>query len=67
MVIDSISNQPFELEYSDMVYCHHSSNAVWVKTYLAMPHVRNVIFPTSLSTTPASSSHRALHLLRPEL
>ena len=49
MVIGSMGNPPSTPEYVDDVvfqdvYCYHSSNAAWIKTYPGVGHVRNVTF-----------------------
>ncbi|SPO06272.1 uncharacterized protein DNG_08961 [Cephalotrichum gorgonifer] len=49
MVIGSMGNPPSQAEYVDdvvfeNVFCRHSSNAAWIKTYPGVGHVRNVTF-----------------------
>ena len=49
MVVGSMGNPPSTPEYVENVvfenvYCHHSSNAAWIKTYPGTGYVRNVTF-----------------------
>jgi galacturan 1,4-alpha-galacturonidase len=49
MVVGSMGSQASQPDYVDNVifenvYCKHSSNAAWIKTYAGQGHVRNVTF-----------------------